>query len=135
MALVKCPECGKEISDQAKSCPNCGFVFEHEVLSKTRETELSEKKVNAAAGIALIVIGILVTILGGFTMGLIVGIVFVIVGLGMIGAGSAQLSGMQKGVCPYCDHEVSVKAKAETFKCPHCKKISTKKENSLFTID
>lgn len=25
MALIKCPECGKEISDMAKSCPNCGF--------------------------------------------------------------------------------------------------------------
>lgn len=25
MSLIKCPECGKEISDQAKSCPNCGF--------------------------------------------------------------------------------------------------------------
>lgn len=24
MALIKCPECGKEISDQAASCPNCG---------------------------------------------------------------------------------------------------------------
>lgn len=24
MALIKCPECGKEISDTAKSCPNCG---------------------------------------------------------------------------------------------------------------
>lgn len=24
MALIKCPECGKEISDQAVSCPNCG---------------------------------------------------------------------------------------------------------------
>lgn len=24
MALIKCPECGKEISDKAKSCPNCG---------------------------------------------------------------------------------------------------------------
>ncbi len=24
MALIKCPECGKEISDQAESCPNCG---------------------------------------------------------------------------------------------------------------
>ena len=22
--LIKCPECGKEISDQASSCPNCG---------------------------------------------------------------------------------------------------------------
>ena len=24
MALIKCPECGKEISDKATSCPNCG---------------------------------------------------------------------------------------------------------------
>lgn len=25
MALIKCPECGKEISDTAKSCPNCDY--------------------------------------------------------------------------------------------------------------
>lgn len=25
MALVKCPECGKEISDTIKKCPNCGY--------------------------------------------------------------------------------------------------------------
>lgn len=25
MALIKCPECGKEISDQAPACPNCGY--------------------------------------------------------------------------------------------------------------
>ena len=25
MALIKCPECGKEISDKAASCPNCGY--------------------------------------------------------------------------------------------------------------
>lgn len=26
MALIKCPECGKEISDKAASCPNCVAV-------------------------------------------------------------------------------------------------------------
>lgn len=25
MALIKCPECGKEISDKAMLCPNCGY--------------------------------------------------------------------------------------------------------------
>lgn len=25
MALIQCPECGKEISDQAASCPHCGY--------------------------------------------------------------------------------------------------------------
>ncbi len=30
MALVNCPECGKEVSDKAYSCPACGFpVREH----------------------------------------------------------------------------------------------------------
>lgn len=25
MALITCPECGKEVSDMAKMCPNCGY--------------------------------------------------------------------------------------------------------------
>lgn len=25
MSLIKCPECNKEISNQAKCCPNCGY--------------------------------------------------------------------------------------------------------------
>ena len=25
MALIKCPECSKEISDTVKKCPNCGY--------------------------------------------------------------------------------------------------------------
>ncbi len=29
MALISCPECKREISDQAKSCPHCGFPIEN----------------------------------------------------------------------------------------------------------
>ncbi|MBQ4049978.1 MAG: hypothetical protein IJD07_04935 [Clostridia bacterium] len=25
MAIIQCPECGKEVSSMAKNCPNCGF--------------------------------------------------------------------------------------------------------------
>lgn len=25
MALIKCPECNNQISDQADSCPKCGY--------------------------------------------------------------------------------------------------------------
>lgn len=28
MALIKCPECGKEISDKAGKCPNCGYPID-----------------------------------------------------------------------------------------------------------
>lgn len=28
MALIRCPECGKQVSDTAKACPNCGYDFE-----------------------------------------------------------------------------------------------------------
>lgn len=28
MALIKCPECGKEISDKAGQCPHCGYPIE-----------------------------------------------------------------------------------------------------------
>lgn len=29
MALMTCPECKKEISDQAVSCPNCGYKMKY----------------------------------------------------------------------------------------------------------
>ena len=31
MALINCTECGKEVSDRAKTCPNCGCPIIQEV--------------------------------------------------------------------------------------------------------
>ena len=42
MALIKCPECGKEVSDSAKICPHCGYplnknkAVEQEVINVER---------------------------------------------------------------------------------------------------
>lgn len=44
MALIQCPECGKSISDQAISCPNCGYVMKSEKTTETVAT-IPEKKV------------------------------------------------------------------------------------------
>ncbi len=30
MSLIKCLECGKDISDKANTCPNCGFLVNKE---------------------------------------------------------------------------------------------------------
>ena len=29
MALIQCPECGKDVSDQAPNCVHCGFPLHH----------------------------------------------------------------------------------------------------------
>lgn len=36
MALITCPECGKEISDKAKACVNCGMPMENILTTKER---------------------------------------------------------------------------------------------------
>lgn len=51
MALVKCKECGKEISSKASSCPNCGFVI------KKKGTSYSYLWVIILVALILIIIG------------------------------------------------------------------------------
>jgi hypothetical protein len=41
MALIKCPECGHEISDQAESCPNCGLPQNNCLNEVALQTELN----------------------------------------------------------------------------------------------
>lgn len=31
MALIKCPECGKDVSDKAKACIHCGYPLQKEI--------------------------------------------------------------------------------------------------------
>lgn len=37
MALIQCPDCGKQISSQAASCPNCGCP----IFGETQVREVS----------------------------------------------------------------------------------------------
>lgn len=48
--LVKCQECGKEISDEAKRCPNCG------VTTKTLKDKRQKTKKNTILAIVFILI-------------------------------------------------------------------------------
>lgn len=41
MALIICPECGKEISDKASACPNCGCPVDE--YNKEQEITIEEK--------------------------------------------------------------------------------------------
>lgn len=46
MALIKCPECGKEVSDKATICIECGFPIHDYILKVNEERKLQEKKAN-----------------------------------------------------------------------------------------
>jgi len=54
MALVKCPECNKEVSDEAKTCPFCGYFL------KKVEKEKQKKK---TMGTIALILGIVSVIL------------------------------------------------------------------------
>ena len=69
MALIKCVECGKEISCQAKSCPNCGLIL----TTKNRQEgyDLMKKMENKMGiGIYSVIFGIIFPIVG-FILGII----------------------------------------------------------------
>ena len=44
MALIKCPECGKEISDKAKACPECGYELKQNVEATKQESFFKKNK-------------------------------------------------------------------------------------------
>jgi hypothetical protein len=46
MALIKCPECSSDISDQAPACPTCGFML------KNDSPGLTSKEISKQAGTA-----------------------------------------------------------------------------------
>lgn len=39
MALIKCPECGREVSDKALSCPNCGYPISQAPFERAMDFE------------------------------------------------------------------------------------------------
>ena len=51
MALMKCKECGKEISSKAEFCPHCGFVY--------KKQKAGTKKIVLVTLITLFVVGII----------------------------------------------------------------------------
>lgn len=131
MALISCPECGKEVSDKAKTCPHCGYslteVEPMEVVPKVRVTELSEPKSNFILGFILVSAGIAM-MFGWAFFGLIFGVLPFFCGV-------IAFVPKQTGPCPYCGHDITIRASAVTEKCPHCHETFSKHENTLQTLE
>lgn len=71
MSLIKCPECGKEISDKAGVCPNCGCPIDNMDEKNVNETEensegITDKgKKSSKKGLIIFVSVIMLAVLGG----------------------------------------------------------------------
>lgn len=72
MTLIECPECGREVSDQAEACPDCAFPISAEQdLSQggseevqTIEATGKSYKAQMALGVAGMVLGVIVLVAG-----------------------------------------------------------------------
>lgn len=47
MALIKCPECGKEVSTAAEACPHCGYPIKKNEPVKEKQVENYPKPMNS----------------------------------------------------------------------------------------
>ncbi len=62
MSLINCPECTKEFSSLAASCPNCGAPNEPVLSSASRGMGRGTKILLAIVGIPVVIIAILLVI-------------------------------------------------------------------------
>lgn len=75
MALINCPECGRQVSDKAVSCPGCGYAVAAATVSsgdtqgvstskKVQTVELTAKryKLQQLLAALLIAIGVVIVI-------------------------------------------------------------------------
>ena len=56
MALIKCPECGREVSDSAKACPGCGYAINKQSEMPSIGNEQNKTKIIIGIIIAVAVI-------------------------------------------------------------------------------
>lgn len=79
MALVKCQECSREVSDQAQACPGCGAPLRQSPPPPANYAVTNSVRVERAGarweiiGFLMIVVGMIVGVAGGGAFG---GIVF-----------------------------------------------------------
>ena len=65
MALIHCPECGKEISDKAESCPKCGYLLrKNEIIDKKEQGVIRRPRMKKAVIISSVIVLIMVVGVG-----------------------------------------------------------------------
>lgn len=62
MALIRCSECDKEISDKAKQCPHCGYQFSKIKKSDVRNIKQKKDQSIRIIGFSIIIVIVIIMI-------------------------------------------------------------------------
>lgn len=70
MAIVKCKECGHDVSDKAAKCPNCGAPVEVPAMIENDSKQASKGNKKALVGIiiavaVLVIVGVIILVVHG----------------------------------------------------------------------
>jgi hypothetical protein len=88
MALLRCPDCGRDVSDQAPACPGCGRPGYRppqpfQPLPMTREdARASTARMHVAVGSVLVLIGFVAFFTGWPIAGAIAGVIGLMIFVG-----------------------------------------------------
>lgn len=63
MALITCPECEKKISENADSCPNCGYKL---IPEKLAEIKKEEQRAHKSRNIGCLVLILIILVMIGY---------------------------------------------------------------------
>lgn len=134
MALIVCPECGKQISETTPACPHCGYQLSIDKAENTpAPTKIGDIKTKPFTGVLYMALGII-----GLPISLLFGPFFPFVMIGSaagISIGWTGFTGTQSINCPYCGKSAQIGSKFESYKCSVCKKRSIKKGEYLYTME
>lgn len=78
MSMIKCPECGKEISDMANACPNCGYPIMSSNFQATNTQEVKPYVPEEPKMSILGIVALVFSVLGKFA---VIGLVLAVIDL------------------------------------------------------
>jgi len=137
MALISCPECNRDVSDSAVSCPHCGFSLStaRKVVTQTRSSKVKKSNNFAVVGVLVVAIGLFMVYEGIFVMPAPLSWLLAAVGLFFMAVGSFVCVRKARVDCPYCSKENIIRNNASSMTCRFCKKTSVRENDEMKTVD